>query len=713
MTIPYTNNLDHLRDELSRLELAIRLGVERFKASDAAGLYVSDAAVDTLLDAAEPPSGPEEEDLLLAIEEKREQCGDRMTASLAHGVPLRLPRLARTFRLSPFEADVLLVLLAPELDLKYERLYAYLQDDATRRYPTVDLVCRLLCRMPDEWALARGAFLPSARLVRYGLARYLDSPEPGPLLTRRLRLDDRIVDFLLESDGIDPRIAHCARLVSPQAMDGTFTEAPLAGCLKRYLDEASKQQWIGLFHGPDSQGQEQAVRNLCGVLNLPLLEIDFEALAEDAAGFDGSLRLVLREAALSTAALCLRHTGSLDGDGEKSPVIRRSLEAALRDLGWIVFITGPAPWDPPDSLKRQWFFRKEFPLPAMPERAVLWEGALRGTELAGDVAIEDLAAGFHFGPREIGNAVALAANHSMLRGDADFRLSQTDLLSACRTESSQRLLAFARRVNSPQSWSDLVLPKEQTSQLLEILDYIRHHEIIFSEWGFGAKLGLGKGVNVLFSGPSGTGKTMAGSILANELGLDIYKIDLSSVVSKYIGETEKNLNHVFRDAESSNGILFFDEADALFGKRSEVKDAHDRYANIEVNYLLQKMEEHEGIVILATNFGKNLDESFVRRLQFTLLFPFPEREERLKIWRGIFPDQAPLGKDMDLEFLARRLKISGGNIKNIALSAAFLARSEDHAIGMRHVILAAKREFQKMGKLCLKADFGDYYELVT
>jgi SpoVK/Ycf46/Vps4 family AAA+-type ATPase len=286
------------------------------------------------------------------------------------------------------------------------------------------------------------------------------------------------------------------------------------------------------------------------------------------------------------------------------------------------------------------------------------------------------------------------------------------LRSACRAESSRRLGGLARKLETRYAWEDLVLPPNEKCQLREIVQYIQHHEAVYSGWGFGSKHTLGRGINILFSGASGTGKTMAAGIMAAELGLDQYKIDLSVIVSKYIGETEKNLARLFQEAESSNAILFFDEADALFGKRSEVKDSHDRYANIEVNYLLQKMEEHEGIVILATNLSKNLDDAFLRRLQFTVLFPFPEREERLEIWRRVFPSEAPLAADVDLEFLARRLKIAGGNIKNIALGAAFLARAERGAIGMRQIMLSAKREYQKVGKLCVKADFGDYHELV-
>jgi SpoVK/Ycf46/Vps4 family AAA+-type ATPase len=231
---------------------------------------------------------------------------------------------------------------------------------------------------------------------------------------------------------------------------------------------------------------------------------------------------------------------------------------------------------------------------------------------------------------------------------------------------------------------------------------------VLSDWGFGAKLSLGKGVNALFAGPSGPGKTMATEIIASELGLDLYKIDLSGVVSKYIGETERNLDRVFSAAEDANAILFFDEADALFGKRSEVRDSHDRYANIEISYLLQKMEEYEGLAILATNLKANLDEAFTRRLAFTIHFPFPDEASRLRIWRGIWPASMSLDSGVDLEFLARQFKLSGGNIKNIALSAAFLAAESNTLVTMSHLLHATGREFQKLGKPLGGDQLGPY-----
>ena len=256
------------------------------------------------------------------------------------------------------------------------------------------------------------------------------------------------------------------------------------------------------------------------------------------------------------------------------------------------------------------------------------------------------------------------------------------------------------------------MPEDQKEQLREICGYFMNMSVVYEEWGFQRKTSLGKGLNILFAGPSGTGKTMASEIMAGELGLDIYKIDLSSIVSKYIGETEKNLDRIFQEAQDSNAILFFDEADAVFGKRSEVRDAHDRYANIEVSYLLQKMEEYQGIVILATNFRKNIDDAFVRRLHFAVEFPFPEEKYRLQIWQRVSPVEAPQSDSLNLHFLARQFKLSGGNIKNIAVASAFLAAQDEAPIGMDQIVRAAKREYQKMGKLVLESDFGAYFDLV-
>ena len=716
----YRNNLDHLNDELAWLDLNIRLGVLRAKAACRSwgGVCVTDQGAESLLKTGErlPEQPAEEAELLRQVDAKRKEIAARVNASKEQADLLRLPQVQGLFSLSPFEMDVIIVCLAPELDTKCERLYGFLHDDVTRRRPSVDLAITLLCRADDERAAARRAFLPASRLFRYRLLEFVeDGSGTRSLLSRSLRLDEGIAHYLLGGREPDPRIAFCSRLIQPEKPPGASGTVPgFSAFFHDYVNKPASDQWIALFHGQDRLRQEETARRLCAEDGIPLLRVDLAALAGGEIPFEQTVPLVFRDAALRSTAVYADHVDALVREGEKDASRLHSLERAMEELGWVTFLAGDTPVELSDSLKRQIFFTEEFLRPEYPERKRLWhEIAGNGRFCLEDSLLDDLAGRFRFTRREIQNAVALAGTRAAVRDGGASRVTRADLEAACRTESNVRLLTFARKLVSPYRWDDLVLPEAQKTQLHEIIDYIRNHDAVYSEWGFGARHSLGKGINVLFSGASGTGKTMAAGIIAAALGLDIYNIDLSTVVSKYIGETEKNLSRIFKEAETSNAILFFDEADALFGKRSEVKDSHDRYANIEVNYLLQKMEEHEGIVILATNLSKNVDEAFLRRLHFSLSFPFPEKGERLLVWQRVFPPEAPMGNDIDFEFLARRLKIAGGNVKNIAVGAAFLARSDNSPIAMRHIMLAARREFQKIGKLYAKADFGEYYELIA
>ena len=289
-------------------------------------------------------------------------------------------------------------------------------------------------------------------------------------------------------------------------------------------------------------------------------------------------------------------------------------------------------------------------------------------------------------------------------------LAAEDLWQACREQVGWQLGSLAQRLTPCHTWDDIVLPSDTARQLREIADQVAARSQVYEKWGFGARLPRGRGIGALFSGPSGTGKTMAAEILANHLQLDLYRIDLAGVVSKYIGETEKNLRNVFDAAEQSGAILFFDEADALFGKRTEVRNSHDRYANIEVNYLLQRMEDYRGLAILCTNRRSALDRAFLRRLRFLVEFPFPDCENRSQIWQKVFPPEAPLAS-LDLKALSR-LEISGGNIRNIALNAAFLAAGEETNIRMEHVLHAARREYAKIDKLLTETEFGSHLRLI-
>jgi SpoVK/Ycf46/Vps4 family AAA+-type ATPase len=361
----------------------------------------------------------------------------------------------------------------------------------------------------------------------------------------------------------------------------------------------------------------------------------------------------------------------------------------------------------------------EVPKPTVAQQREAWKMCVtEGIIVAHHASIGDskedflnaLVQQFDFTFAQIRQTSDSARAAAQLRDPKTTAMATGDIWRAARMLFSNNLRGLADRIVPMCDFDDLVLPTDTLLQLREIAAQVSRRGHVYERWGFGERLSRGKGIAALFAGPSGTGKTMAAEVLAKHLNLDLYRVDLAGVVSKYIGETEKNLRQVFDAAEESGAILFFDEADALFGKRSEVRDSHDRFANIEINYLLQRMEDYRGLAILATNMKSLLDQAFLRRLRFLVDFPFPSAADRMRIWRGIFPAKAET-TGVDYAFLSR-LEIAGGNIKNIAMNAAFLAASHDQPIGMQHVLSAARREYMKIDKLVLESEFGRYYGAV-
>jgi SpoVK/Ycf46/Vps4 family AAA+-type ATPase len=458
--------------------------------------------------------------------------------------------------------------------------------------------------------------------------------------------------------------------------------------------------------GPYGTGKKMVAEAICKEFGTTLLFVDSKLLLKP--GSIETLSIVIREALLQDSSLYIDGFDRLWKENDGEAIVKEML-LKLDSFPKMVFLSGEEHREPTGIFKNHYFISLQFSIPSLPLRKQLWE-TIFNESTSEDVDVEALASKFKFSGGQIKDAYFTACSKAKARGNTS--LSMEDIYQGCKAQSNRNLSSLARKIEPRYNWEDIVLPKDAKQQLNEISRNIKYRGKVYIDWGFDKKLSLGKGLNVLFSGPSGTGKTMAAEIIAKDAELDLYKIDLSTVVSKYIGETEKNLSKIFNEAETSNAILFFDEADALFGKRSEVKDAHDRYANIEVGYLLQKMEEFEGIVILATNLHQNIDDAFLRRMHFVIEFPFPDDKLRLQIWTKIFPKDAPLAKDVNYRFFSDKLKLAGGNIKNIALTAAFKAAEESCEIGMRQIMHATKREYQKIGKPFLKVDFEPYYNLI-
>jgi MoxR-like ATPase len=713
--VPYRNNYEHLEDELRRLDLLIRLRTKTLALQNQASpegqasrvVYITPAEVEWLLDKGEVPAcDVATEAMRSEVARLRGEINDRIARSQEEGVFLALPQLCRLFGHSAFERDAIVICLAPELRRKYDRLYAYMQDDITRKRPSVDLVLELLCDTEAQRWNARRLLSDSASLLSAGLLRKVNdpnSPSGSSGLAQLLELDAQIFQFLLGTSQIDARLVG---LVHFLRSSGEVEQAPIdpsiVACVSRLVehhlapDNVDKCKLILHLHGPHGVGKRELALQICQRLNRSLLCLDMELLLARGPEAEKLVSLALREGLLQQAFVYVEHADILLQESAR-PLLE-ALAVAISEYGWLIFLGGEVPWTHKQPFTGCLFHSTALPMPDVSIRTAVWGRYLAGLTSEAAAWAGQLAAQFQLTPGQIRAAVELASNYCVM-GKEQRLITAADLAKACRAQSNHKLSELAAKIEPRYGWSDIVLPEDKLAQLREICDQFRHHYKVFCTWDFGKKLSRGKGLSALFTGPSGTGKTMAAEVLAHDLELDLYKVDLSGVVSKYIGETEKNLSRIFAEAETSNAILFFDEADALFGKRIEVSDAHDRYANIEACYLLQKMEEYEGVLILASNLRENMDEAFTRRIRFVVEFPFPNEPSRLQIWKTHFPREAPVSDNIDYELLSRQFQIAGGNIKNIVLNAAFLAAANDGVIGMKHILHGSKREFEKIGKL--------------
>lgn len=715
----YSDSLHHVLAEIERVGRLVQLCAWRARSlyspsSDRSGFCVYDREIEGLVDR---PFGPPAWVISQASEidsartaelgKIKSDIAGRKAESERRRLPLRLTELARSFHLDPIEVDVLLLCLAPEIDLRYEKLYAYLQDDITRKRPSIDLVLNLIS--PDfEARLEKFRyFANSAPLIHHELVCVLDDPwQPlAPLPRRGLKLADRVIAYLLDRDDIDPLLTPYAHYVEPQPqLEDQLPSTVLRERIRNWLQLANPEEGASVYlHGPYGVGKQAIAEALCRESGQGLLRVELEPLHnKNEAVVERLLLIAGREARLRHASLYFSGAEYLLSDGQER--LLNAVVSVLADQGGINFLAGSVAWEA--KLPRGFqLLPVTIPLPTPSERKQLWSKLLQNGSAAEQQAMPTLANRFRLSGGQMRDAVATARNLAVWHGTSNGESRVKHLYAACRQHSNRKLEMLTERIIPRYGWNDIVLPAESLSQLREICNRMIYRSRIYEDWGFDAKLSLGKALNVLFTGPSGTGKTMAAEILARELGLDIYKIDLSTVVSKYIGETEKNLARIFSEAETSNAILFFDEADALFGKRSEVRDSHDRYANLEISYLLQRMEAYEGMAILASNLRKNMDEAFLRRLHFIVEFPFPGRQQRREIWTTIWPELTPRSESLDVNFLADRFELTGGSIRNVALAAAFQAAADGGVVTMCHVLQGIRREYRKMGEVSAEEQF--------
>ena len=583
--------------------------------------------------------------------------------------------LARQLGLSRFEQEVLLLAVGVELDTRIGRLCARAQDDPSRPFPTFALAMALFD--DPSWDV-----LSPERPLRYWRLLEISQPAGQPLTASALRADERIVNYVKGLNSLDDRIASLVTAMPPAPGDIALPPSHEVMCRQaleaiRGRDNAERVPLIQLAGG-DAASRQLVASRVAEELGLRLYELVSEAIPLQPAELDHLARLWDREAALLPLALYLEGP-----DGESAGV--DSLAAAIGRFTArarsLMFLSTRDPR--PNGLTATAVI--DVRRPSTAEQRAAWQTVL------GDGAAESarrLSAQFDL------SLPAIRRLASRARSEPPRDATGEGLWSACLAATRPALDRLAQRIDVRADWGDLVLPADPGALLRQIVAQVAQRSRVYQDWGFARRMNRGLGISALFAGESGTGKSMAAEVIARDLRLDLYRIDLSAVVSKYIGETEKNLRRVFDAAEEGGAILLFDEADALFGKRSEVKDSHDRYANIEINYLLQRLEAYRGLAILTTNMKSALDQAFLRRLRFVVDFPFPGLADRRRIWRQVFPSDAEVGS-LDVERLAR-LNLTGGSIHGIALGSAFLAAHHGQPVTMTHVLEAVRTEYRKL-----------------
>ncbi len=644
------------------------------------GLYLSDEHVDRLLAGGSAPvviGSVDNSDLVAEEKEVRRIEED--------DAPIRLRSLAQRAGLDELDVDLLLVALAPDLDGRFERLYGYLNDDVTRRRATIGLSLEL--SGASAWsAAARSRFSPDAPLTSGGLV-LVEEPD-RPFLSRSLRVPDRVAAHLLGDDRADPAVT---ALIRPPVKLPT---AGVSSALATALDGGVRLVYLRERPGTSAPAIAAGALEAAGFATLTV-DLDHLNPSEEPAAV---ARTVGREALLARAGLV---AGPVEALLDRAPGSVR----AFAGLPGPVLLHGRASWEPAWS--------RAVPLVvdtftgSSRERQGQWEASL-GADAPTDLGEADVTTQFLLSGEQVARAVEAARLQAGLAGEA---VNVEHLRAGARAQNGAGLERLARRIQPTVGWRDLVLAPATGEALRELAGRARHRDLVLDGWGMRPGGGRGRGIAVLFAGDSGTGKTMSAEVVARDLGLDLYAVNLATVVDKYVGETEKNLERIFTEADGVNAVLLFDEADALFGKRSEVRDANDRYANIEVAYLLQRMETFDGLAILATNLRANVDEAFARRLDMVVDFPSPDVSLRRALWDRCLTAGVPRGEDLDLDFCARAFELSGGNIRSIAITAAYLAADAGRPVAMVDLIRGVYREYRKLGRMVVASEFGEYFQL--
>lgn len=629
--------------------------------------------------------------------------------------------LIERFELDDFSVFCLLLAFVATHERKYEKIFVYLQDDITKKHPIAETAIDILAVPGENLAVYYAYFLPSSPLRRF----LLDGSETEDALRIPLVLHPRILDYLL-GGGYGENLPAWLRRQEDMELHEMCVNRELRACIgevcnngkwgetQRAVDDfelgAKSTTSVVCVTGAAGSGRRFAIAHALKAAGKHALFVDLQAVLEQDGEMEDKTRDIIRESALYAGNLCFWHFETLMGEPRPLAGFIEALTRSRSLLKGAVYLVSEKKWNEPGLPHTFLKVDIEVPAASLDEQLRLWEYFAKDVPMSDEIDFGELTTKFNFTPLQIKNSVRKAEGLRNTYGE--LVVTADNLYPACYEQIKINLESLASRVQPVYGWDDLVLPADQVTLLKEACDHVRYKHKVYHEWGYDRKIAYGRGLSILLSGPPGTGKTMAAQIVAGHLHMELYKIQLSAIVSKYIGETEKNLRNVFQEAKDSGCILFFDETDALFGKRSEVKDSHDRHANVETAFLLQQLEEYEGVIIMGTNLLQNIDNAFMRRINFVVHFPFPEVPVRETLWRKMVIPSAPVSDDIDYEFLAERFTISGGNIRNIVLHAAFMAAAEGEPINMRHLLRSAVAELRKNNTIVSKEDLREYADVV-
>lgn len=704
------SNYNELRLSLldKRLEIFTLLKKGYFESNEAAAykdLAITSSEVQKLLD--QKSFGIEH--LMIPLDELHEsiklleqQINDLENKAQNEGVILTLKYLEEVFQLTFYDKLCLEMALAYELEDKYKKIYAYLNNDRTKHKPTYQIAYELFqLRLGSKFSI-RVLQNENPTLTQM-LMKPIGSSEVDYY---QMVLDDDVFRWIVGSANIGESSLNYSNLIYPRnKSDSPNWKPSILKLINKYIDVSVEDQKKLIFiSGSKGVGKTYQVCQWATEYDCVILSVDYLDLMSSDEDLELYFLKMIRDVNLINGIFLFDNY-----EHDKNSKREKQFFTLIQKMCNFVFVLSRSPLPHKLELDHFSILNIEIGLLNNQDRKLVWQKFASDKKIRCD-QWSNISSGFKFSIGSIKSVInKLYALENWNQGEV--LIEESRLFEACYGEIKHELDKKTRKLDAKYTFDDLILPESIIRELSEICSRVKNSDKVYDQWGFGEKLSYGKGLAVVFSGEPGTGKTMSAHAIANELKLEIYQIDLSSMVSKYIGETEKNLSSIFDEAKRSNAILFFDEAESLFGKRTEVSNSNDKHANNQTSFLLQKIEEYEGITILATNFKKSMDKAFIRRMNHIIEFHMPTKEYRKKIWSSIFPERTPMSADIDFDYISEKFELTGGNIKNIALRSAFMAAEKDNEIMMKDILVATKEELHKIGKVFINSQRDEYSEL--